>query len=294
MTRQEETYYEILGVPRDASARDITASYRRLAKVLHPDVCPSPDAEELFKSINEAYQTLNDVKRREEYDASLAEAGDSPYREYYQGSRRYRDPRTWYYTHQTGSGRRKTRPEESRPQQPVSAIPRYIQVILFYLTLLMGVLIIAQLFLIPWIGGMNAAGAREALSEGNRWMEEREFQKAIESYETATARLPSFSEAWRAKGLAEVQKADELTSLGQSGAEAYYREAIRSLGRVSDGEDLLAKKGMARSLMMTGELRRALSVLTSIPRESADAEVTGMIMEVNSRIHPGTHPRPSP
>ena len=49
MPDQGESYYEVLNVKRDASPEEITASYRKLAKVLHPDVCGSPEAEELFK-----------------------------------------------------------------------------------------------------------------------------------------------------------------------------------------------------------------------------------------------------
>ena len=42
-----ESYYEILNVDRDASSEEITASYRKLAKILHPDVCKSPEAGSL-------------------------------------------------------------------------------------------------------------------------------------------------------------------------------------------------------------------------------------------------------
>ncbi|MDD1725063.1 MAG: DnaJ domain-containing protein, partial [Methanospirillum sp.] len=92
-----ESYYDLLNVRRDASPQEITAAYRRLAKVLHPDVCSDPAAEELFKSVNEAYQVLRDEKKREAYDLSLLEAWGSEYGEYYTGKTRYRDPRTWYY-----------------------------------------------------------------------------------------------------------------------------------------------------------------------------------------------------
>lgn len=59
-------YYSILGVKRDASVSDIKQAFRRLAHEHHPDK-PGGNAER-FKEINEAYQVLNDPKRREEYD----------------------------------------------------------------------------------------------------------------------------------------------------------------------------------------------------------------------------------
>jgi curved DNA-binding protein len=48
-------YYAILGVPRNATPEEIKEAYRRLAKEYHPDKNPSPEAEEMFKLINEAY-----------------------------------------------------------------------------------------------------------------------------------------------------------------------------------------------------------------------------------------------
>ena len=290
MSQADETYYNILGVPRDASPEDITSSYRKLAKVLHPDVCNSPDAEELFKAVNEAYQTLRDPKKREEYNASLVTAHPSPYGGYHEGSRKYRDPRTWYYAYTPHTGRTYTRPEDVRRPVPKSVIPRVGQVLLFYLTLFMAIAIITQLFLMPWINGMNAADARNSLQEGNRWMEEDEFQKAIESYQTATTRLPSFSEAWRAKGLAEVKKADELSELHRGEADKYYRDAIRSFSRINEElqEDASVKKGLARAFIRTGDANRALSLLTSIPSGSADPEVNSLIQEANTRMNTGS------
>jgi molecular chaperone DnaJ len=61
-------YYEVLGVRRDASANEIHKAYRRLARQYHPDVNKSPDAEEQFKEINEAYQVLSDEEKRAVYD----------------------------------------------------------------------------------------------------------------------------------------------------------------------------------------------------------------------------------
>ncbi|HYW04874.1 MAG TPA: DnaJ C-terminal domain-containing protein [Gammaproteobacteria bacterium] len=61
-------YYEILGVPRDASQDDIKRAYRKLARKYHPDVSKEPDAEARFKEIGEAYEVLRDPEKRKAYD----------------------------------------------------------------------------------------------------------------------------------------------------------------------------------------------------------------------------------
>ncbi len=61
-------YYEILGVPRDASEGDIKKAYRRLAMEYHPDRNASPEAEAKFKELSEAYQVLSDPQKRAHYD----------------------------------------------------------------------------------------------------------------------------------------------------------------------------------------------------------------------------------
>ncbi len=62
-------YYAILGVPRNATEKEIKAAYRRLARQYHPDVNPGDkQAEEKFKEINEAYQVLSDPEKRAAYD----------------------------------------------------------------------------------------------------------------------------------------------------------------------------------------------------------------------------------
>ncbi len=62
-------YYEILGVPRQASQEEIKSAYRRLALKYHPDRNPgNKNAEEQFKRISEAYQVLSDAERRQLYD----------------------------------------------------------------------------------------------------------------------------------------------------------------------------------------------------------------------------------
>ena len=61
-------YYEVLGVPRDASEEDIRRAYRKLARQYHPDVNKDAGAEDRFKEISEAYEVLRDSEKRERYD----------------------------------------------------------------------------------------------------------------------------------------------------------------------------------------------------------------------------------
>ncbi|QIZ75910.1 molecular chaperone DnaJ [Ferrimonas lipolytica] len=73
-------YYEILGVGRDASERDIKKSYKRLAMKFHPDRNPGDAAaEESFKEAKEAYEILTDSQKRAAYD-QFGHAGVDPNR----------------------------------------------------------------------------------------------------------------------------------------------------------------------------------------------------------------------
>lgn len=65
---EKRDYYEVLGVSRNASADEIKNAYRKLAKKYHPDINKSPDAEEKFKEVQEAYEILKDDKKRQTYD----------------------------------------------------------------------------------------------------------------------------------------------------------------------------------------------------------------------------------
>mgnify|MGYP002845998957 FL=1 len=65
----EKDYYATLGISKDASSREITKAYRKLARELHPDANPGDGAAEArFKAVSSAYDVLSDENRRAEYD----------------------------------------------------------------------------------------------------------------------------------------------------------------------------------------------------------------------------------
>lgn len=65
-------WYEVLGLKRDASQREIKESYRRLVKMYHPDVGEmSPGKQEMFILVQEAYEIIGNPQERAIYDRSL-------------------------------------------------------------------------------------------------------------------------------------------------------------------------------------------------------------------------------
>jgi molecular chaperone DnaJ len=82
MATTEHDYYELLGVPRDASESEIKKAFRALARELHPDVSDAPDAQERFREVVEAYEVLSKSETRDLYDryghAGLRSGGFQP------------------------------------------------------------------------------------------------------------------------------------------------------------------------------------------------------------------------
>jgi curved DNA-binding protein len=93
-------YYEILGVPPDAEKKVIKQTYRQLARKHHPDLNPgNKEAEEKFKTINEAYQVLSDAEKRKKYDELRAQ-----YQRWQQTGGRHQDFDWQNWSAQPGQG----------------------------------------------------------------------------------------------------------------------------------------------------------------------------------------------
>ena len=73
-----QDFYQILGVPRNASQDEVQRAYRKLARQYHPDVNHDPGAEDRFKDISEAYNVLSDPQTRSRYDAFGADFRQVP------------------------------------------------------------------------------------------------------------------------------------------------------------------------------------------------------------------------
>ena len=65
-----DSYYKVLGVDKKSSKQEIKKAFRKLAVQYHPDKNDSPDAEEKFRKIAEAYEVLSDEDKRRQYDMS--------------------------------------------------------------------------------------------------------------------------------------------------------------------------------------------------------------------------------
>ena len=98
--------YDVLGVPRDASHKDIKSAYRKLAKKYHPDQNPDdPKARERFSEANQAYEVVGDEKKRKQFDRGEIDAAGKPrFQEFHAGAGAHGDPFAGFRQTQGGPG----------------------------------------------------------------------------------------------------------------------------------------------------------------------------------------------
>ena len=208
--------------------------------MLHPDVSTDPNAEEIFKILNEAYHILNNPETRSAYDARIrAHGSDEAEHMSYAGYRgtKYRDPSTWYdpyiytkYNHTSEpDGPTDNNSTDKQNSQKKALKFNLFRHIFFYATLCMAIIILTKLVVIPVLDNINTQNADLAYQDGNAWMEEWEYQKAIESYTQAISLNADYTEAWRKRGYAELAKGVELDLLRPDHAQRLYLAAIGSL-----------------------------------------------------------------
>jgi DnaJ-class molecular chaperone len=121
----KRTYYETLGLDRQAPTAEIKSQYRRLAKRYHPDLNPdNPKAAEQFQEVQTAYEVLSDQSRRHEYDTQL-NINTEP--DFDIGNYKPRTSRPRSYRRYDGRPRQRPRTNRAtvKPTQPRSAYLQY-------------------------------------------------------------------------------------------------------------------------------------------------------------------------
>ncbi len=125
----DKSYYDVLGIPKTATAEEIKTSYRKLAMKLHPDRNPNLPRSE-FQNLQEAYSTLSDVTKRSVYDQKLSSQsfrGNNSNTNYYSSNNVPPRPESQAYQKKPFDDRYQEPPKQPRPEQsappPVSKAP---------------------------------------------------------------------------------------------------------------------------------------------------------------------------
>lgn len=189
-----KNYYQILGIPSNASAAVIKAAYKKLAKQYHPDINPSNvQAEEQFKIVNEAYQTLSKPAKKASYDQQLFVQNLVSEAPTYQ----YQTSYTTNYHRNFEFGRYAPKSEQTESRSSNNPQAGNLK---FYILSFCFVVVIGALGLT--LGHfMNQYAAKEHLAEGNTYLQNKQYEQADGEFEAAIAFNEDLSDAYFGKGL---------------------------------------------------------------------------------------------
>lgn len=190
-------YYQILGVSKSASQAEIKSAYKTLAKKYHPDKHSGNEvAEEKFKQINEAYQTLSDNQKKANYDWKFFQyETDSNTPQY-----KYQTSYTTNYHRNFSFG--KYQPVENdvnnKPRNPQKGNLK------FYIIAFICIFIIGSFGLTVGYF-MNQYAAKEHLEKGNEYLATKIYGKAYIEFETALTFNDKLADAYFGKAIVVLE-----------------------------------------------------------------------------------------
>lgn len=193
-------YYQILGVTKNATQSEIKSAYKTLAKKYHPDKHGGNEiAEEKFKLINEAYQTLSDTKKKANYDWSFFQkSSDTNTPEY-----KYQTSYTTNYHRNFSFGKFQPKDNEQR-NRPSNYQKGNLK---FYIIAFICIIIIGSFGLT--IGFfMNQYAAKEHLEKGNEYLSSKIYGKAYIEFETALSFDDKLADAYFGKAVVVLESTD--------------------------------------------------------------------------------------
>jgi curved DNA-binding protein CbpA len=237
-----QNYYEVLGIGKNATAGEIKTAFKKLALKYHPDKNPNNySAEETFKKINEAYQTLGDVNKKWVYDQKISVAPKqepftaNPNNFSTQGNATSYNKYSWTAPN-TAAGDYSN--QGKYYQAPIYAKKeRKSDTYIIAFTLLF-IIAIASLLFASMMNNITAKQHYEAAVEQYKI---QQYQKALVELSRATHFKEDFPEAYEFRGDINIKLDRYYAAL------ADYESAIRF--SKSPSEELITKKEMCEKIL---------------------------------------------
>lgn len=207
-------YYHILGIPSNASLSEIKTAYKQLAKKHHPDKnAGNINAEEQFKIINEAYQTLSNPEKKRLYDNKhyLNHQNSDGHRYKYQTSY------TTNYHRNFDFGKYQPKENTTAYSKPINPQKGNIK---FYILAFVFILVIGSIGLTLGYF-MNNYAAKEHLKVANDFLKIKEYEQASSEYEAAIHFNDELSDAYFGKGIVIMEAMHDFNK-----AIIYFNAAI--------------------------------------------------------------------